>query len=300
MALPEDELACVVLSLGADPAAIDAIRSLRSQSNTPELVLVNSGGGDLAGMLQAAELEVPVVNRSERLLPGAARNDGIAATRAPYVAFLAADCQAEPGWVEGRLRAHRAGASAVASAMSGARASSLPARAAHLFLHHRRLPDTPEGLRLLYGLSYERSLFARFGSFREDLRTGEDTEFNSRLSGQVSIAFAADVRTSHRHPERLGEMLRDLHSRGRRRAQEAGLEGKTRRQIARGSARNVLHAVRDLRHVADATERRRLLAAVPLLVPAAAAYAAGVLSSESGDGSAPATQPQPGSAVARR
>ena len=40
-----------------------------------------------------------VVESTERLLPGGARNVGIANTDGTFVAFLAADCIAEPGWI---------------------------------------------------------------------------------------------------------------------------------------------------------------------------------------------------------
>src|SRR6185295_5028487 len=121
-----------------------------------EVVVVNSGGGDPAGQLRAAALDVPVHNVSHRLYPGAARNLGIGLTRAPYLAFLAADCLATPGWAKARLREHHAGAAAVASAMTNAYAESTAAWAAHLLLHNRRLTATRPDHRLLYSLSYDR------------------------------------------------------------------------------------------------------------------------------------------------
>ncbi|HYH47235.1 MAG TPA: glycosyltransferase family A protein, partial [Thermoanaerobaculia bacterium] len=92
------DLACVVLALGNPPELAAAVRSLLDQGEPMEVVVVNSAGGGAAATLAAAGLAVPVIERPERLLPGAARNLGIAATRAPFVAFLAADCWAEPGW----------------------------------------------------------------------------------------------------------------------------------------------------------------------------------------------------------
>src|SRR5688572_15177048 len=85
------DLACVVLALGNPPELAAAVRSLLDQGEPLEVVVVNSAGGGAAATLAAAGLAVPVVERPERLLPGAARNLGIAATRAPFVAFLAAD-----------------------------------------------------------------------------------------------------------------------------------------------------------------------------------------------------------------
>src|SRR5438477_9948520 len=108
------ELACAVLSLGDEPGLMAAVTSLLEQDEPVELVIVNSGGNDPEGRLQAAGLDVRAVNRPEPLYPGAVRNLGIQTTRAPYVSFLAADCVALPGWAAGRLREHRAGAAMVA------------------------------------------------------------------------------------------------------------------------------------------------------------------------------------------
>jgi glycosyltransferase involved in cell wall biosynthesis len=209
------ELACVVLSLRTEPGLVGAVRSVLASAPRPEVVVVDSGGGDVERALASAGLEVPSISRPEPLYPGAVRNLGVAATSARYVAFLAADCIAEPGWVEGRLRRHRAGAAAVASAVTNAYPGSGVARASSMLLFHTRRPCAPPGERQLYGASYDRALFDRFGPFREDVRKGEDTDFHSRLEGEVSIEWAPEVRTAHRHPTRLLDLLRDQWARGR-------------------------------------------------------------------------------------
>ena len=56
---------------------------------------------------------------------------------------------------------------------------NLFAWAAHLALWSRRIPGASSGLP--YGASYDRRLFEQRGYFREDLRVGEDSEFNRRL-----------------------------------------------------------------------------------------------------------------------
>ncbi|MBN9023617.1 MAG: glycosyltransferase family 2 protein, partial [Rhizobiales bacterium] len=85
------ELAAIVLALGAPDEAVEAVRSLLAQDPPVEIVVVNSGGGGMAAKLRAAGIDVPVIEREERLYAGAVRNLGIAATRAPFVGFLAAD-----------------------------------------------------------------------------------------------------------------------------------------------------------------------------------------------------------------
>ena len=267
-----------MLSFRNEPGLVEAVRSLLEQEPVPEVVVVNSGGGNARATLAAAGLDVPVVESEERLLPGGARNAGIAATTAPYVAFLAGDCRAEPGWVAGRLRRHRAGVAAVASVLVNRYPASLSACASHLLLHHRLMRDTPPPARAFYGLSYDRGLFDRFGLFREDVVAGEDDDFNGRLRGHAEIVRADDVRTAHRYPVGVGMLLRDQYRRGRRALRawnDLGL-GPDSAVLAR-SFRSVRSAVRQARRTSAPRERARFFRALPLLPPAALAYAAGAL-----------------------
>ena len=210
------QLACVVISLRSPAYLVNAVRSLLAQDEPVELVVVNSGGGDPESLLRAAGIDVPVITRKEVLYPGGARNLGIEATSAPYVAFLACDCLAEPGWVSGRLRAHRAGAQLVSAPMTNPRPYAMSAVASHVMLFGRRLPGTPPSLWLQYSGSYDRTLFEQYGPFREDLRTGEDTEFRERLGPDVVPYAARDVRTGHRHPTTILSLIRDQYHRGGR------------------------------------------------------------------------------------
>jgi glycosyltransferase involved in cell wall biosynthesis len=272
-------LACVVLSLGNEPGVAAAVRSLWEQEPRPEIVVVNSGGGDPGPALRAAGLDVPVVNRPERLYPGAARNVGIAATRGPYVAFLAADCRATAGWVAARLHAHRAGAAAVASVIAQPPNGSRSAAGVHLLLYAGRMPDTPAAERQLYGVSYDRRLFERFGCFREELQGTEDREFNRRLEEEPAIRWSSEVVTVHAHPERPLAALQYLYGRGQRELwgrNGAGEEGRVVRDLLVQTASRVPRALRAMGR-GGAGERRARRRGWPLLIPGTAAYAAGVL-----------------------
>ena len=77
------QLACGVLSLGAEPGLEAAVRSLLDQVPRPEIVVVNSGGGDPEARLRSSGLDVQVVDVDRRLLPGGARNLAIDHTTAP-------------------------------------------------------------------------------------------------------------------------------------------------------------------------------------------------------------------------
>ncbi|MGZ8697893.1 MAG: glycosyltransferase family 2 protein [Gaiellaceae bacterium] len=271
----DPELACVVLSLRCTPGLVDAVRSLLDQSPGPEIVVVNSGGGDPAPVLRAAGLEVRVLNLPDRRLPGGARNVGIAATRQRYVAFLAADCRAEPGWVAARLRAHNSGARAVASVMTNSFPESVIASAADLRMHLHRMPDTPPTERLLYGVSYDRALFERFGPFREDLREGEDTDFNARMKGEVEIVWVPDVRTAHANPTRLRDLLRDQYARGKRSRVYDGLTATTMLRVT--LVKETWRALAQARCAGDLHDRRRLIASWPLVSLASVAFSAGLV-----------------------
>ncbi|TIP33062.1 MAG: glycosyltransferase, partial [Mesorhizobium sp.] len=86
------ELAVVVIGFRAPTDLVAAVRSVLGQNIPLEVVVVNSGGGNAQALLANAGLDVPVIECEERLFAGAARNRGIAATKAPFIAFLADDC----------------------------------------------------------------------------------------------------------------------------------------------------------------------------------------------------------------
>lgn len=276
-----DGLACVVLSHGNEPGLVDAVRSLLEQDPAPdELVVVNQGGGGARATLAAAGLgRVATIDRSESGFAGRARNLGIRATTARYVAFLAADCLAEPGWVAGRLHHHRVhGRPVVATAVTTAPPRTAAADAAQLLTYWTRTSDTPPEYRALYGCSYDRAIFAHFGLFREDLRSHEDVELFDRIIEGVPFGWAPEARTAHRNPATVGALLRDAFRRGRLTVASEGALGRgdTRREVARRAFRDAVGGLRATRWARGA-ERRRYARAVPLLLPAALAHAAGAL-----------------------
>jgi glycosyltransferase involved in cell wall biosynthesis len=276
------ELACAVLSYRDEPHLVDAVRSVLEQDEPVEVVVVNSGGGDPAGRLAAAGLDVPVYSLAERLFPGAVRNIGIDRTSARYVSFLAADCLAEPGWAAGRLRAHRAGAAAVASAITNPYRHSSTAWASLMLQHNRRLLVTNPRQRLYYSLSYDRALFERFGRFREELRAGEDTEFNARFRDHATTVLSPDALTAHRYPTELSTMLHDAFRRGRLQARMQGRirgTGPQRLRVAIAAPRNVVRSlIVSLR--SPRADRGPMLRALPLVVLGASAYSLGGLTAK--------------------
>ncbi|TPI16835.1 glycosyltransferase family 2 protein [Mesorhizobium sp. B4-1-3] len=210
------DLAVVVIGFRAPASLAAAVRSVLDQDVPLEIVVVNSGGGSAKALLADCGIEVKVIDVEERLFAGAARNRGIAATQAPFVAFLADDCLACAGWAEARLRRHREGEAAVASAVLNSHPRNLVACAAHLVTYMRRLPGLPAGKAQCYGVSFDRTLFDRYGAFDERLTTGEDTEFMARLPEALRPVWEPRVLTIHRNETRLLGLLADQYRRGRR------------------------------------------------------------------------------------
>lgn len=276
------DLSVVVLALGAPSTLVDAVRSLREQQPMPEIVVVASGDGSdgVGRLLRDAGLDVPVVSTSRRLLPGAARNVGIAAARGRWIAFLAADCIAAPGWVGGRLEAHRAGADVVASAVVPPRRWNPWSSATQVLLFAARMPGTPPPERRLYGASYARTLFTRHGRFRPDLRAGEDSELHQRLvAGGATFVFRGDVRSIHRHPTGPAPFLRDHYRRGHRMVGvHAALGAATRGRVAANALERVLASFRTTARATPARDWLPLVWSAPWLLPGATAYALGALS----------------------
>lgn len=217
------ELAVVVLSYRNEGTILGAVDSLLAQDEPLELVVSHSGGGPTPALLNRHRPGVRVLASESQRLPGAARNAGVAATSAPHVAFLAGDCRALPGWATGRLRHHRAGAPAVASALLPA-ARSTASVAAYLLAQSWRMPHLPRiaaPFPRLYrspaaGASYGRRVLECHGPFEESLLAGEDTLFNDRLrDAGLPIAWAPDVVTEHFYPETVPAMLAEEYRRGR-------------------------------------------------------------------------------------
>lgn len=271
-------LAVVVLSYGPRRSLGDAVRSLLQQDTPAEIVVVHSGGGDVRAALAFAGEAIRIVETPQRLLPGGARNHGIASTRAPYVAFLADDCVAGEGWVRQRLAAHRAGARAVSSALACHKPADPVALAAHLSLYVRRMPRTEAHVALRYGVSYDRGVFAHYGAFREDLESGEDTEFNQRLAPEDAPVWAPDVVTVHRGADTLGTFFRSQLHRGRRMAVAwRALGAYDPPAVAKNAMSRTALIVRETWRVVEPRHRAAALLSVPLIVCGNIAYAWGAL-----------------------
>jgi hypothetical protein len=140
------------------------------------------------------------------------------------------------------------------------------------------MPGVPAGRALHYGVSYQRILFGQFGLFKEYLRSGEDSEFNQRLTG-VEFAWTPEVRSAHAHPTSLVGLLRDQFGRGARiaAAWERISGTPSRRVVAINAFRRVPGLLRCGWQAAEAGQHTYIAIAGFLMPPAILAYALGAL-----------------------
>lgn len=274
------DIAVVVIGFRSQPGLLQAVESLLRQCVKVEIVVVNSGGGDVRALLSRQADVLRIIDIEQPLYVGAARNVGIDATAARYVAFLAGDCTARPGWIEERLAAHRKGARAVASAMVAAGDDDL-SLAAHIALFGARSPQVPAAQALRYGASYDRQVFREFGYFDPALRVGEDTDFAKRLGRSVHPAWNPRVQTEHAGPTSLWRFVLEMYGRGGRAAKgrSAGIE----RLGPAAQIREVLAEARRRNGIADTialqvlkVDPRRLAGLRRRLRPATLAYGIGL------------------------
>jgi glycosyltransferase involved in cell wall biosynthesis len=274
------DLAVVVIGLGAPRSLARAVDSLVAQNTPAEIIVVNSGGGDAAGVLREHLSAIVLVEVAEPVYVGAARNIGIQASRAPFVAFLAGDCRATPGWVERRVQAHLDGERAIGSVVANDRTWNPFAWAAHLMTYGHRVTSAG-GDGGVYGASYDRALFDKYGYFSEALRIGEDSEFHARFRPSDPVRLDPLIRTIHASPAGPWAFLKDQVQRGRRGRHMADFFGAefTPAYILRSCIGRITRGVGATITHLNGRERLAAIASWPLLPVGTVCYLIGMIAS---------------------
>jgi glycosyltransferase involved in cell wall biosynthesis len=190
-----------------------------SEEASFEVIVVDSGLDDSV-VATAESFGARCFRGSQRMLPGEARNLGARHARGGGLAFIDADCIAEPGWVQAAGESLQTGA----AVSGGPVLNRLPwytiASVDNLLQFADYGPDRPAGpIRHVpsCNMAVRRDDFLTLGGFdHRGQRTGEDvllTEAaNERWPGR--LAFVPEMSVAHLGRRSLGTMLRHQHGFG--------------------------------------------------------------------------------------
>lgn len=215
-------ISIVIPSYNAEGTIGDCLDSLAGQQaeTAREVIVVDSSEDRTPAIVSGHHSAVRLVRRDRRTDAGTARSIGIAEASGDMVAFIDADCTAEPGWLAGIDIARREGHKAVGGAILCANPPGQPAAWAGYLAEFREfIPERPRSLvdhLPTANIAYHRSLLERFGPFPGEFYPQEDLVFNRRLrEGGQRILFDPSIRVRHRHRPSMGGFLRHQRRIGR-------------------------------------------------------------------------------------
>ena len=194
----------VVVPVRDDPAGLD--RCLASCGGAP-IVVVDDGSGDGRAVREVVDRHgAQLVRRATSGGPGVARTEAMATVDTALVAFLDADVEAAPGWIEA-LAGHFEDPAVVAVAP---RVRSRPGRSLRDRYEREHSPldlgATPSPVgprrRVAYvptaAMVVRADVWRRYGGFDPALRFGEDVDLVWRLvAGGATVRYEPAVAVTH-------------------------------------------------------------------------------------------------------
>jgi mycofactocin glycosyltransferase len=177
-----------------------------------EVIVVNSAA-DPAVAAAATGGGARVVESQTRLLPGQARNLGAACAVGELLAFIDADCVADPGWLAAGGAALEAGARLASGPVLHARPLHPVAVSDNLLQFADFPPNRPDGPAKYFAgcnLAIRRADFETVGGFPDVvLPAGEDTSFCGAVLARWpgGLQFKRAMRVRHTGRTTLGALL---------------------------------------------------------------------------------------------
>jgi glycosyltransferase involved in cell wall biosynthesis len=268
----QPQLACVVVTRDVRSMEFPCLNALVEQSVRVEIVVVNCGRGNPAAVTTRFGDRVRVIHHGGTLTSGAARNLGLRATRAPFVAFLTGACEAHPDWAKHLIDAH-ATESLLIGAIDDAPNAGAVALASALLYHATILPGSCSEPYIRRWESYARSTFQHFGLFDEAARADPSLEFHRRVAGSLEIGVCDGALMWYQHPQGFRGLLRRQRSRGRRAGEGVAASGRqfSARRLCTTARRRLAKML--LAHFRNARVRDRIAALQVVLIAAAGGFA---------------------------
>ncbi len=194
----------------------NCIRSVERQKvpDSIDIIVVDAGANPEVVRTTAQFSTARVVKSAERLGPGKARNLGAREARGSILAFLDADCEAEPDWLAGALEGIDQGATLVGGPVMNARPFQWIGAADNIISFTDQGPGRPDGEAEYFpGCNIAISLadFQKSGGFPEvSILSGEDIFFCDRVKTHFpgGLRFVNRMRLRHSGRNSLAEYCR--------------------------------------------------------------------------------------------
>lgn len=196
------------------------LESLLSQEAAPgEIIVVDSSSDGTSGIVTRQFPQVKLRQKKKPSFPGPARNYGASKANGSIIAFIDADCVAEPDWTRRIVAWHNQGHQVVGGAITVGNPANPVAWAGHLSEFRefrpigepRPVPHIPT-----CNISYRKKLIDETGGFPDSYYPQEDLLFNYMLNQKgLQIWFDPEMQVRHFCRERLPDFLSHQHRIGR-------------------------------------------------------------------------------------
>jgi glycosyltransferase involved in cell wall biosynthesis len=199
----------------------DCLRSVLDQSAAfpYEVIVVDSSTDTTAQIISREFPVVHLIHRDRKTSPAEARNLGIEQSRSPIVAFIDADCVADPSWMEALVSAHEGRHPAIGGSISLAEPYTLAGAMLFAIEFSEFLPSpSPREIRWLpsCNLSVKREALVKYGVFPTHMEASEDILFSRTLAVRSGsgLLFHPNVRAFHFNRNNLADFRRRLRKLG--------------------------------------------------------------------------------------
>jgi glycosyltransferase involved in cell wall biosynthesis len=192
------------------------LSSLKVQSadaSTWEVIVVNDGGMDVTGAVEAIGAEYPIlVLNQTNAGPASARNRGVGSSKGRLVAFIDDDCMAEPDWIERMMELTGPG-ELVGGKVSNLLTGNVYSETCQTLIDYlyERFENTSDMFFTSNNMCMHAADYEKAGGFDTGFRTsaGEDREFCVRAANTgIRLRWVPAIRIGHTHGLGLASFLR--------------------------------------------------------------------------------------------
>lgn len=214
------DITCIVMSTNSNPLtkySLDSIKENKNNDIKVQIIVVNTGNGSLIQYLNDYLDDIILVELEQKMFAGGTRNLGVKYSTSPIIAFLACDCLITENWFEHQISRHlsvNAVASAIQPKPNSCGKVSKIVMANYIVTHFHRMPEVKFRKTELYGVSYKKMIFDKYGLFDENVRVGEDSLFNKRISEYEPIYWEPNIITLHTYQNNIKKSLKEQFERG--------------------------------------------------------------------------------------